>query len=172
MLPAIDHIRSAARYALCCLLFAACALPARADGPPGIHGHSDAFAGQGIAIAWGILRGATEQTTKVVLKIIADPSRYESIAMDGEDPFTGTRQTIFMQRPSKGTIDLRIPRSQYADLPRTELRFFTRLGQSQPMVIVYYVGVPDTTPEFADEAKLEAFLTERVTRLAQQAKQP
>jgi hypothetical protein len=33
-----------------------------------------------------------------------------------------------------------------------------------PQLVVYYLGVPDTTPEFADAAKLDASLSERIAR--------
>jgi hypothetical protein len=30
---------------------------------------------------------------------------------------------------------------------------------------VFYLGVPDTTPEFADAAKLDAYLRERIAQV-------
>jgi hypothetical protein len=32
------------------------------------------------------------------------------------------------------------------------------------VLTVFYLGVPDTTPEFADAAKLDAYLAERLER--------
>ena len=31
-------------------------------------------------------------------------------------------------------------------------------------MVVYYLGVPDTTPEFADDAKLDAYLDKTLAR--------
>ena len=39
-----------------------------------VHGSSDAYAEAGIALAWGVRRGADEATTKVTLRIVADPA--------------------------------------------------------------------------------------------------
>jgi hypothetical protein len=33
-----------------------------------------------------------------------------------------------------------------------------------PKLIVFYAGVPDTTPEFADRRKLDTYLDERIAR--------
>ena len=39
-----------------------------------------------------------------------------------------------------------------------------------PVLLVYYQGVPDTTPEFDDAVKLEAYLAERLRRVRGEAK--
>jgi hypothetical protein len=57
---------------------------------------------------------------------------------------------------------VRIPRGSFADFPRTEWQF---LGSGkEPRLTVFYLGVPDTTPEFADEARLDAYLEERLAK--------
>ena len=138
-----------------------------ADAPGEIHGHSDVFAGNGVAIAWGILRGASEDTTMIVLRVAADPAVYARLAADGVDPFTQGRKSIVPERPLAAQIDVRIPRSQFGDFPRTELRFFaaSSLTGSAPRLVVYYLGVPDTTPELTTAANLEAHLTARMAGL-------
>ena len=74
-----------------------------------------------------------------------------------------------LQRPAQaaGRSTLRIPRAQFADYPRTEFRFFDSGGARASRcaeLVVFYLGVPDTTPEFADAAKLDASLSERIAR--------
>ena len=140
-----------------------------ADTPREIHGHSDSFAGNGVAIVWGVLRGATEETTAIVLRVAPDPARYARIAIDGVDPFTQRRQVIVAERPIAGLADVRTPRARFADFPRTELRFYATgpsSASAPPVITVFYLGVPDTTPEFAGNAGLAASLTERIARLA------
>jgi hypothetical protein len=148
--------------ALCC-----CAAAAIAQVPREAHGSHDAYAAPGIALAWGVLRGTDEATTSVVVRIVVDPSAYPWLAVAAIDPFSKHEQTV--QRPVQlaGALDLRIPRAQFADYPRTELRLFDSAAQAQanaPQLVVYYLGVPDTTPEFADAAKLDASLSERIAR--------
>ena len=43
-----------------------------ADGPREVHGSADAFAAPGVALAWGVLRGATEADTRIVIRIATD----------------------------------------------------------------------------------------------------
>jgi hypothetical protein len=152
------------------MLLCACPLIAvAADAPQELHGHSDTFAGNGVTIAWAVLRGATEETTLVVLRVAADPALFARIAADGVDPFTKQRQVVVAERPLVGLVEVRIPRARFADFPRTELRFHAAgagTAPTAPTLIVFYLGVPDTTPEFVDEARLEAYLAERIARLS------
>ncbi len=54
-----------------------------------------------------------------------------------------------------------ISRARFAQLPRTELRFFSSerdAAAGNPALSVFYLGVPDTTPEFDSEARLTQHL--------------
>lgn len=155
------------------LLFWAIPLAANAaDAPQEVHGDSDAFAANGVAIAWGVRRGATEETTTIVLRVVADPALYSRLAVDAVDPFTRQRQVIVAERALNGALDVRMPRAHFADYPRSELRFYAAGGGSGaqlsavPGLVVFYVGVPDTTPEFVNDAGLDAYLSDRMGRLA------
>ncbi|MEO7760326.1 MAG: hypothetical protein ABIS68_00290 [Casimicrobiaceae bacterium] len=132
-----------------------------------VHGTSDAFAGNGVAIAWGVLRGASEETTIIALRIAVVPGRYARIAADGIDPFTKQRSLRLAMRALSSVTDVRTARKGFADFPRTELRFFApgSMAAAEPDLIVYYLGVPDTTPEFASDSALDAYLSDRITRL-------
>jgi hypothetical protein len=148
--------------ALCC-----CAAAALAQAPREAHGSHDAYAAPGVALAWGVLRGADEATTGIVIRIVVDPSAYPWLAVTAIDPFTKKEQPMQGPVEPAGPFDLRIPRAQFADYPRTELRLFDSAAHAQanaPQLVVYYLGVPDTTPEFSDAAKLDASLSERIAR--------
>ena len=108
----------------------------------------------------------------VVLRIVTDPPTYPWIAVAGRDPFTQRQQPLLRGTPSSGVIDLRVSRAHFADFPRTELRLYNSASAEQsgmPKLVVFYLGVPDTTPEFVNEAKLDAYLTERLARLRDSA---
>ena len=150
------------------------ALASQADVPREVHGRSDAYAGHGIAIAWATLRGQTEDATTIVVRITADRTRYDRVAIDGVDPFGGPRQVrapLSPLAPGGQHTDIRVQRSRFADAPRSEMKFFSP-DAGDARVVVFYDGVPDTTPEFVDPAKLDAFLTERIRDLARKAGQP
>ena len=132
-----------------------------------VHGSHDAYNAPGVALAWAVARGADEASTAVVVRIATDPARYAWIAVRGIDPFTKAEQAVAAPRAIGGTTDVRIPRAQFADTPRTEWRFFAseaaaRAGTAS--LVVYYLGIPDTTPEFADPAKLDAYLAARIRK--------
>lgn len=132
-----------------------------------VHGSQDAYAARGIALAWGVLRGPDEATTVVVVRIAVDPTTYPWFGVSGIDPFSKLELPLQRPAPTGGSFDLRIPRARFADYPRTEFRLFATAAQAQanaPQLVVYYLGVPDTTPEFADLARLDASLSERLAR--------
>jgi hypothetical protein len=101
----------------------------------------------------------------VTLRIVADPARYPRLAVVGRDPFTQAERVVQAPRSTAGLPDLAIARTHFADFPRTELRFFGPGATDHPVVLVYYLGVPDTTPEFAAAAALDRYLGERIGRV-------
>jgi hypothetical protein len=140
-----------------------------AEAPREAHGVSDAFAAPGVALAWGVVRGASEAATVVVVRIATDPASYPWLAVAGGDPFTRRKESLLPATRSSGVIDVRSPRARFADFPRTELRLYESAAAAQqdvPALVVFFLGVPDTTPEFATEDKLQAYLSDRVARPA------
>jgi hypothetical protein len=125
-----------------------------------VHGASDAFAGEGVAIVWGVLRGATEDGTVVVLRLAADARRYSQVEVAGVDPFTRDTKIRFAASALGAGLDVRLSRAGFASHPRTELRF-----SGAESLLVYYLGIPDTAPEFASAAALEAHLAARLGQL-------
>ncbi len=146
-----------------CAALLAAALPLRAQSLREVHGAHDAWAEPGLALAWGVLRGRDEAATRVVIRIEADPQRYARVTAIGRDPFGGGTVEIAVARAADGVARIELPRSHFADHPRTELRFFAP-GQAAPSLFVYFQGVPDTTPEFNSEAALQQDLQRRIAR--------
>ena len=100
------------------------ALPVRtvARAGRGGHGARDAWAEPGLALAWGVLRGPDETRTRVVIRIEADAQRHASLRASGRDPFGGGSVDLPVQRDADGAWRIDLPRSHFADHPRTELR--------------------------------------------------
>lgn len=164
---------------LLCVAGAIAALPiaGAVDGPREMHGSADIFAAPGVALAWGVLRGATEAATEVVIRIAADPAMFASLAVVGGDPFTKGERPIFPITSTTAGIDVRVPRTHFADFPRTELRLFVSARPAPneaPALVVFYLGVPDTAPEFPSATALESYLAARIAQARQGAgsKQP
>lgn len=125
-----------------------------------VHGADSLFASAAVKLAWAVKRGATEAETLVVIRVVADPS-HRFIRLDGVDPFTKDRKVFVPARPLDRETDLAIPRAQLADHPSTEFHFFASAedaAANRPRLTVFYLGVPDTTPEFARAGEAEAHL--------------
>ena len=140
---------------------------ARAADTREVHGSADAFSVPGVRLAWGILRGADESRTIVVVRIVTDSNIFPLAAVTGVDPFTDRKKIQLNATPVRSGLELRLPRPSFGDLPRTDFRFFHSAADADsdtPQLIVYYLGVPDTTPEFANETALDKYLTDRLER--------
>ncbi len=135
--------------------------------PPGttaegrmVHGSLDTFKGEGVRIAWGILKnpqGKGPEMDRVVLRIQTDSKDWEAVRIEGIDPFSGSRGTLYSALFPSAPLDLSLPRSHFDSFPRTEIHFFrsyAELQEGKPSWILYFVGVPDTTPEFLSADRL------------------
>ncbi len=147
-------------------------------GPAGaeeVHGKIDVFSAPGVKLAWAIARGPDEARTFVVVRMRLAPG-IGSVTVTGRDPFTKDQKVLEHLDPrlrggdkrsggdnrSGDDIVVRIPRASFSDFPRTEWAFS---GAGKEPLTVFYLGVPDTTPEFAEAARLDAYLVERLDRL-------
>ena len=154
---------AAAVAALACLAWGA-----RGAGgqPREVHGESSVFVGPDVTIVWGVLRGASEEATEVVVRIAVAAAAYAYVRVEGVDPFTGARRPV-QAGPVGDTLDVQSARATFADFPRREIRLYATAEAApadRPALTVYYLGVPDTTPEFASEAALRAYLADAVTK--------
>jgi hypothetical protein len=148
------------------LLPLAWSAPPSAEGQQ-IHGENSSFLGQGVAMVWGVLRGASEESTQVILRIVPAGGDYAAVSLDGVDPFTQRRQELLGMQPLGNQLEIRTSRGTFADHPRREIHFFTANDQhaQRPSLTVYFMGLPDTTPEFTSEAALWKYLEETLAKL-------
>jgi hypothetical protein len=147
-------------------LFLLAAPALAADAGQQVHGENSVFAGHGVALAWGVLKAETEAQTLAILRIVPAGGPYTHVSVDGVDPFTQSRQEILPGHPLASLVDVRSPRATFADLPRREIHFYTadgwRLGQ--PALTVYFMGLPDTSPEFTSEPALLVYLNDALAK--------
>ena len=130
-----------------------------------VHGENSVFAGPGVVVAWGILKQPVEDESEVVIRVVVTDPAYSHLGAEAVDPFSRTRRglgpdaRIGLAPPA--TVEIRERRGAFADYPRLEIHLY-RLAT--PVLTVYYLGVPDTTPEFVSEALLRAYLDAAVAR--------
>ena len=122
-----------------------------------VHGSADVFAAPGVALAWGVAarrdRSATRRRRAHRHRSRERSRRWRSI---GIDPFTqgGAADRCRPRAIGDQPIDVRVPRAHFADFPRTEFACSVRNpagADDAPKLVVFYLGVPDTTPEFASD---------------------
>jgi hypothetical protein len=122
-----------------------------------LHGADAMFRGGGVTIAWAVARDREEANTAVVLSIVDPATQYDAIEVVGIDPFANRTEIVQPRIRLDGTAEISLPRARFADLPRTELHLYA--GGALALT-VYYLGVPDTTPEFPDLAAARRYLAQ------------
>jgi hypothetical protein len=132
-----------------------------------VHGENSSFAGHGVLMAWGILKAPDEDRSRVVVRIVATDPVLTHVRLDGVDPFTGQRKELQAAQPIGRRLDVASERGTFAELPRREFHFFTAADRAagRPGLTIYFMGTPDTTPEFLEEAALARYLDETVIKL-------
>jgi hypothetical protein len=125
-----------------------------------VHGADSLFSASTLKLAWAVLKGRVESETRVVIRIVNIAGAYRFIRVDGVDPFTKARAAFADPIPLGKTADISVARTRFADHPSAELHLFhdeAAVRANKAALIVFYLGVPDTTPEFMSPAAVEAY---------------
>ena len=150
------------RHSLRCVaMLVAALLASPAAAQQTVHGENSIFTSPQVTLGWAVKRGPSENDTLVIVRVIAADKDLHALRVDGVDPFTKDRKAFVAARALEGVTDIAIPRAQFADHPSTEFHFFASaadVAARTPKLTVFYLGVPDTTPEFADQNAAEAYL--------------
>jgi len=134
---------------------------------PDIHGERDVFTAPGVVLVWAVLRTPVEEETQVVIRVVLAPETYAYVRLYGIDPFSGERRVMAPGGRVRGMAHLSTARRTFADHPRREIRLYATEAEwsaDVPALTIYYLGVPDTTPELVSERALAAYLDEAVRR--------
>jgi hypothetical protein len=149
------------------LLLLASPIPAAGQARE-VHGENSVFAGEGIAIVWGILKAPVEDQSQVILRIVPLVQPFAAVRIEAVDPFTQKRDVVLHGQPLGDRLDVRSLRGSFADFPRREIYLYRTVADWQarrPTATIYYLGVPDTTPEFTSEAAFSAYLADAVAKM-------
>jgi hypothetical protein len=133
-----------------------------------VHGENSVFAGEGVAIAWGILKAPVEDQSQVTLRIVPRGRSVAVVRIEAVDPFTAKRQVVLDGQPLGERLDVHSLRGSFADFPRREILLYRTVADwraGRPTAVIYYLGVPDTTPEFASQGALDAYLRDALATI-------
>jgi hypothetical protein len=126
------------------------------------HGKTDVYSTPGATLAWAVARGPDEARTFIVIRVAFDVGINRHFTVTGRDPFSNAERAWPVKALSSGRAEVRIPRADFVEHPRTEFRFYSGTPGGKPRLEVFYHGAPDTAPEFDDAARLEKYLDERI----------
>lgn len=136
-----------------------------------IHGADSSFRARGITILWAILKGGSEETSFVHIRILHDRAAAPEMRfyrVEAVDPFSKEREWVTKGEGLEPIRTLKIVRTAFRDKTERWLHFYAdreSMEQGRPALTIFYHGVPDTAPELLTEAELEAYLAEAPSRI-------
>jgi hypothetical protein len=136
-----------------------------------IHGADSSFRAEGVTILWGILKGSSEETSYVHIRILHDAAAAPGLTfyrVEAVDPFSKERAWVMKGEPLGATQTLKSVRTEFRDKTERWLHFYKDRGaleKREPALTIFYHGVPDTAPELLTEAELEAYLAQAPSRI-------
>ncbi len=135
--------------ALCMLL----AMGVRAqDAAKSVHGADGVFVSPEVAIVWAVLKSPAGDKASVWFRVVNSAQKFAYVAVDGVDPFTKSRKRVEKGVPISADARTQSDRDTFSDLPSREIHLYRTESDwraDKPALTVYYLGVPDTTPEFS-----------------------
>lgn len=126
------------------------------------HGAHEIFVSSDAAIVWAVLKAPTGDKAAVWLRIVNTSKKFSHISIDGVDPFSKKRERVQQGTPLRDEARIESDRDTFSDLPSREVHFYRSeadLRAERPTLTVYYLGVPDQTPEFSTRAALDSYLS-------------
>jgi hypothetical protein len=136
-----------------------------------LHGADSSFRAQGITILWAILKGVSEESSFVHIRILHDRAAAPGLGfyrIEAVDPFSKEREWIMQGEPLKALQTRKIVRTEFRDKTERWLHFYPdreSLEKDRPALTIFYHGVPDTAPELRSETELEAYLAQAPSRI-------
>jgi len=136
------------------------------------HGADSSFQLGDLVILWGILKGPDEDRSRVYIKIIrtgSEPGPWTSYRVEAVDPFSQEKEWVTPGENLGKENVVKETRSSFRDKTGRRLYFYPGQGmEGKPAAIIFYQGVPDTTPEFLTEKEMEDYFDQALKRMKKQ----
>jgi hypothetical protein len=143
----------------------------RAQGKREYHGADSLFEKEGIVILWAILKGLTEESSWVYIKIIqtgGGPASFQLFRVEAVDPFSNQKEWVVKGEPLKRENTVKSIRASFREKTGRRILFYRGKGEYQaekPAMAVYYLSVPDTSPELLSEKEIEDYFVKALERI-------
>jgi hypothetical protein len=138
------------------------------------HGADSVFEKDGITILWAILKGPTEESSWVHIKIICSEESsnpFQFFSMEAEDPFSKAKEWVVRGVPLEKENLVKSLRSSFYDKTSRRIIFYKSREdflREKPMMTVFYLSVPDTSPELLSEKEIGNYFEKAFERLKKQ----
>lgn len=133
------------------------------------HGADSVFKLKNVAVLWAILKGSDDARSTVVIRIEnlgpGDPE-YRAFSVSAVHPFSDAQEWVVRNEPFREINLVKSSRASFRDMPGRRILLYKKTaGQPVPDDVIYYMGLPDTAPEFLDAGSLDAYLNNAVNRV-------
>jgi hypothetical protein len=137
------------------------------------HGADSTFKVNGISIFWAILKGSEESNSWVHVKIIYQEDnvkQFRTFSLIASHPFSNSEEWIIKGEKLNKENTVKLNRESFKEMTARRFLFYQNekiedYKNEKPDMIVYYLSVPDTAPEFLTLEKLEAYFKDAEKRL-------
>ena len=133
------------------------------------HGADSVFEREGITILWAILKGPTEESSWVYIKIInSEKNPLQIFSVEAVDPFSKEKEWVIKRKKLEKENLFRPVRTSFRDKTARRILFYRSteaFEKENPDMAVYYLGIPDTSPEVLSEKEMEDYFEKAIERL-------
>jgi len=138
-------------------------------GQTEFHGADSVFKREGIMILWAILKGPTEESSWVYIKIVnSGKNPFQIFSVEAVDPFTKEKEWVIKRKKLEKENLLRSNRTSFRDKTARRILFYRSteaFEKENPDMAIYYLGIPDTSPEVLSEKEMEDYFEKAIERL-------
>ena len=138
-------------------------------GQKEFHGADSVFEREGITILWTILKGSTEESSWVYIKIInSGKNLFHIFSVEAVDPFSNEKEWVVKGERLAEENVIKGIRSSFRDKTARRILFYRSTEASEkenPDMTVYYLGVPDTSPEVLSNKEMDNYFEKAIERL-------
>jgi hypothetical protein len=138
-------------------------------GQKEFHGADSVFEREGITILWAILKGPTEESSWVYIKILnSGKGPFQIFSVEAVDPFSKEKEWVVKGKKLEKENPVRGVRASFRDKTARRILFYRSteaFEKENPDMTVYYLGVPDTSPEVPSEKEMEDYFEKAIKRL-------
>ena len=133
------------------------------------HGADSVFKAKDVGVIWAILKGSDDAHSTVVIRIenlSTGKPVFKSFSVSAVHPFSGVEKRLVINETFAEKNLVTSSRASFRDMPGRRIFLHkTADGSQKPDMVIYYMSIPDTAPEFLEQGQLDKYMDGTVERL-------